>query len=114
MLDFPDDENGDVLRRMAASGDDLSKPRQIDFTVAVPGESEAATLAERYRRQGYDVSFKRSDVVPDLPWDVVVRKFMLPDHSAITSFELELEDAATPFGGRNDGWGCFERPAIDH
>ena len=32
-MEFPDDENGDVLRRMAANGDDLTRPRNIDFTV---------------------------------------------------------------------------------
>lgn len=30
---FPNDANGDVLRRMEAQGDDLSRPRNVDFTV---------------------------------------------------------------------------------
>jgi hypothetical protein len=32
---------------------------------------------------------------------------MLPDHKEITEVEMFLEDAAVPFGGENDGWGCF-------
>ncbi|MGC2615598.1 MAG: ribonuclease E inhibitor RraB [Terracidiphilus sp.] len=40
-MEFPDDENGDVLRRMAANGNDLSLPRNIDFTVVFPNESTA-------------------------------------------------------------------------
>jgi Regulator of ribonuclease activity B len=28
---FPDDENGDVLRRMAQNGDDLAQPRNVEF-----------------------------------------------------------------------------------
>ncbi|WP_409515559.1 hypothetical protein [Agrobacterium sp.] len=25
----------------------------------------------------------------------------------MTEMEMFLEDAADPFGGENDGWGCF-------
>jgi hypothetical protein len=32
---------------------------------------------------------------------------MLPDHKEITEVEMFLEDVAVPFGGENDGWGCF-------
>jgi hypothetical protein len=32
---------------------------------------------------------------------------MLPDHKEITEVEMFLEDMAVPFGGENDGWGCF-------
>lgn len=45
--------------------------------------------------------------VEALPWDVVVTKEMLPSHEAITAFETELEEVASGYGGRNDGWGCF-------
>ena len=52
--------------------------------------------------------------MPNLPWDVVITKFMVPSHDAITALEHDLEVAAEPLGGRNDGWGCFERPSHDH
>lgn len=32
-LVFPDDENGDVLWRMNLQGDNLTKAREIDFSV---------------------------------------------------------------------------------
>lgn len=35
---FPDDENGDVLWDMAQDGDDLTKPREVDFSVIFPTE----------------------------------------------------------------------------
>jgi hypothetical protein len=44
---FPDDENGQVLRYMAEQGDDLSKPRDIDFTVVMPDEDAAMTFSAR-------------------------------------------------------------------
>ena len=43
---FPDDENGDVLREMYARGDDLSQPRMVDFCFAFPGRRQALAFAE--------------------------------------------------------------------
>jgi len=109
-IQFPDDENGDVLRRMLESGDDLSLPREIDFTVVFPREREAAFFAEHFRKSGYKTKYERSDAVPDLPWDVVVVRFMKPEHAEIGAFEEQLQRLAEPLGGRNDGWGCFQQP----
>jgi Regulator of ribonuclease activity B len=106
---IPNDENGDVLRKMLESGDDLARPREIDFTVVMPGEAAARAFAERFATAGYQTKIKRSGVVPEQPWDVVVIKHMTPNHSEITEFEALLEQAALPLGGRNDGWGCFEQ-----
>lgn len=106
---FPDDENGDVLRRMQANGDDLSKVRGIDFTVVLPNEENAKEFVRKFSALGYTTSLENTACVEDLPWDVVVVKELVPTHSAITSFELELEAVAQTLGGRNDGWGCFEQ-----
>lgn len=106
---FPNDENGDVLRRMHKSGDDLSKPRGIDFTVVLPDKTAVQAFGDRFHDLGYQVSAEKSNTVPELPWDVVVTKFMAPTHAGITQFESELHAVAGPLGGRNDGWGCFEQ-----
>ena len=111
---FPNDENGDVLRRMYESGDDLSKPRYIDFAGVFPTELEAASFAAHFREMGYTTAYKRSELVAELPWNVVITSFMVPDHAAITELENLLQRIASPLSGRNDGWGCFERPGIDH
>jgi hypothetical protein len=113
VLDFPDDENGEVLRRMQRSGDDLTRPREVDFTVVLPNEVAARELASKFVELGHIASIKRTGVVANLPWDVVVRKVMIPTHQAITNFEQELQMAAARLGGRNDGWGCFESKAWD-
>jgi Regulator of ribonuclease activity B len=107
--DFPNDENGDVLRRMRGSGDNLSIARDIDFTVVFATPAESHKFGDFFRQRGYRVSAKRSGCVEDLPWDVVVVKNMVPTHGDITAFEAELQEVATPLGGRNDGWGSFEQ-----
>ena len=109
---FPADENGQVLRQMAESGDDLSKPRNIDFTVVLPSKAAARKFAAHFTGSGYQARVDETGTVPELPWDVVVVKHMLPAHAGITGFEEELEAAATSLGGRNDGWGCFEQQEI--
>ena len=107
---YPDDENGDVLRRFEAQGDDLARPRNIDFTVVFPEEIVAERFAEHFRKQGYVASVEFAETVTELPWDVVVVKHMTPSHQEIGDFEAALQEVASTLGGRNDGWGCFSEP----
>jgi hypothetical protein len=106
-MTFPNDENGDVLRRMEASGDDLARSRNIDFTVVFPDEKAAVRFASHFRELGLAASIEFTQTVETLPWDVLVVKHMMPSHEAIGSFEKMLQDVAAPLGGRNDGWGCL-------
>jgi hypothetical protein len=109
---FPDDENGDVLRRMQRNGDDFSKARDIDFTVVFGVEDSAQKFAGYFGRLGHRVSVSNSNCVPDLPWDVIVVNHMLLSHSGITEFEETLQHAAAQLGGRNDGWGCLNQKDV--
>ncbi len=108
-FDFPDDDNGDVLRRLQKNGDNLTESRVVDFTVVFATEESAQEFAEHFLRHGYKVSVRNSNCVQDLPWDAVVEKNMVPSHGGITQFEEELQEIAEGLGGRNDGWGCFSQ-----
>ena len=107
---YPNDANGDVLRRMEAQGDDLTKPRNIDFTVVFVDASSADQFAEHFRALGQKVSVEFTRTDPDFPWDVGVVEHMVPSHDAITDFENLLQSVADGWGGHNDGWGCFSEP----
>lgn len=104
---FPNDANGDVLRRMEAKGDDLTRPRNIDFAVVFAGHSSAEQFAEHFRKLGHEVSVKKAGTDQNLPWDVIVVQHMVPSHEGITYFESLLQSVANRWGGQNDGWGCF-------
>jgi Regulator of ribonuclease activity B len=106
---FPDDANGDVLRRFVSQGDDLTRPRDIDFTVVFADEHSAEEFATHFRSLEYAVSVEMTQTAEGLPWDVRVIRHMAPSYEAICEFEDELESVATPLGGRNDGWGCFSQ-----
>ncbi len=109
---FPNDDNGRVLRRLQENGDDLTTPRNIDFTVVFPAQAFAEGFADQFRSQGYKVSVEETKSDAELPWDVVVVKRMIPSHKEISEFEDTLSDFAAPLGGRNDGWGCLAQPTL--
>jgi hypothetical protein len=104
---FPADENGDALCHMAEAGDDLGKPREVDFAVIFPTEAAARQFAVHLLRDGQKVSFGPYDGDPDHPWQVYAHRVLLPTHAAITAVETDLAHDAAPLGGRNDGWGCL-------
>jgi len=106
--DFPLDENGDVLRRMLKSGDNLNVPRNIDFVVVLPSESAADHLVNILKGWGVAAEVDFPGICPSLPWEVRAVRHMLPTHEGITAFESDLEREAAAVGGRNDGWGCME------
>jgi Regulator of ribonuclease activity B len=108
---FPDDENGDVLRRMEAGGDDLARPRNIDFAVAFADESSADKFAEHFREFGHEVSVGKDESGQNLPWDVIAVQHMVPSYEGITNFENLLQSVADRWKGQNDGWGCFSGPS---
>ena len=104
---WPDDVNGDVLRRMSEQGDDLTRPRNIDFTVVFADESSAQQFAKHFRALGHEVSVEKAETDKEFPWDVVVVQHMIPSHDGISSFEDLLQTVASRWGGHNCGWGCF-------
>jgi hypothetical protein len=57
---YPEDDDGNVLRRMAAQGKDLTKARNIDFTVVFAHASSAEQFAEHFRELGYAVSVRET------------------------------------------------------
>jgi hypothetical protein len=107
----PNDDNGDVLRRLEADGDDLSRPRDIDFNVVFPKERPANEFAQHLREKGYRAIVELENVRESHPWGVRVVKNMIPTHSGITAFEQGLQDLGDALGGYNDGWGCFSKPS---
>jgi hypothetical protein len=101
------EENEDVLRRLRSECDDLTQPRDIDFVVVFADELSAQGFADQLDRTELSVSVEKHDVAEGLPWDVTIMKNMVPENEAITDFEEFLADIAIQYGGRNDGWGCF-------
>jgi len=104
---FPNDENGNVLWRMLEDGDNLSKPREIDFSVIFSTEEAALQFAVHLLHSDQKVSFSEYAEHDELPWQVQVHPVREPTYENITGFENQLGADAAEFGGRNDGWGSM-------
>lgn len=102
-----DPENEDVLNRMRSQGDDITQPREVDFVVVFADEHSAETFAHLIVSPENRVSVSMAGVQESFPWDVRIKRVMAPTNDSVTSFEEELAELAKPYGGKNDGWGCF-------
>ena len=102
---FPNDENGGILRRMLDGGDDLSKPRMMDFCFIFPERRQALAFADIVDERELEVCV--SYYQPRDWWQVIVHRHMLPTYGGITEMEAELTVRAESVGGQADGWGCM-------
>ena len=102
---FPDDENGDILRRMVNDGDDLSKPRMMDFCFIFKERQQALAFADLVDEREFEVCisyYKERDM-----WQAEIHRYMMPTHQEITVMESVLRVRAESVGGVADGWGCM-------
>jgi hypothetical protein len=106
MEDFPGDENGQALRNMALNGDDIHRPRDINFSVVFQEKLPAERFIQSATSSGIKAKYTL-DYDSD-KWDVTVTLMLIPTHNSISQIEECLQNLATPLGGRNDGWGCYE------
>ena len=102
------DENAGVLREMAAAGDDLGKPRPMDFNHLFPTRDGAIAFARRVDAEGFTPVVRPYDK-PGFPFDVTVTtQAVVPTCDYITVTEQRLAAIAAEYEGRADGWGCME------
>ena len=108
--DYPNDADGDALRRVAADGNDMSKPMLIDFSVAVPSERAGRGTAEAAARLGYqtDVVHAPGEVGFDEPsWTCYCSRTMVPIYDELIAAQEELTNLSRPYGGACDGGVTF-------
>jgi hypothetical protein len=102
------DENAAILRDMTDAGDDLGKPRPMDFNHLFPTRGDAIAFARRVDAEGFTPVVRPYDK-PGFPFDVTVTtQAVIPTCDFITSTEQRLGAIAAEYKGRSDGWGCME------
>lgn len=105
--DFPNDDNGDVLRGMRARGIDLTMPRMVDFEHCFPDEASAHSFCEAVHGTVAEVVLFEPDPDSRRGWEVRCRQRLIPTHRAITETEERLGALAQAHGGYPDGWGSL-------
>ena len=105
MNNFPDNADGDALRRLAESGADMTSPMVIDFAVAIPDESTGKAIALKAIEIGYKTSVDQDSESSE--WTCHCSKAMFATYEDVLNCQLELDKIAVAFGGFVDGWGAF-------
>jgi regulator of RNase E activity RraB len=104
-IGYPNSSDGDALRRLVATGNDMSNPMEIDFQIAAPDEATAKRVADEATKLGYRISIYESR--PRCPWTCNCTRTMLAEYDAIIVVQAELDAIARSLGGYADGWGTF-------
>jgi hypothetical protein len=109
-LHFPDDENGDVLRRMAASHFNFDVPHDVDFFALFSRGEDAATVAKLLiaDAQNQSLAAVKTSEADRGGTELKVVKRMFVTHENVTAFELLLGRVCTRHGGELDGWGVMQ------
>jgi hypothetical protein len=102
-VNFPDDDDGDELRRLAEGGSDLSLPMPVDFTVVFDERPRADSFAGLVKTLGYSPSVEPEDD----GWCCTCTKELVATHPAIVDAQDKLAAAAEAFEGILDGWGSL-------
>jgi len=112
---FPRNGNGDVLWGLRTSGDALTDPRLIDFSVIFRSKKEAAEFAGDFGRKFRpEVEHLTKQHQEDgFAWHVLVYLDEVPTYRRITDFEAALKKQAAPLGGRLWGWSANFVPSKD-
>ena len=103
--DYPNDADGDALRRVADDGNDMGAPMVLDFPVVMPTETSAKRFAAVAATRGYRAEVWRHEDDPD--WDVICSVAMVPTYADVVRIQQELTEWAAPYGGCCDSWGTF-------
>ena len=109
---FPEDDNGEVLWSFVCQGDNLTVPREIDFSVIFPSEEAAIEFAVTCLRSDFKVELGEQEEPSDdgLNWEVTVYTHAIPAHADISRLEAALGEEAAKSGGRNSGWSAVFVP----
>jgi regulator of RNase E activity RraB len=105
MTNFPDNADGDALRRLAESGADMTSPMVIDFAVAIPDESTGREIALKAIEIGYKAGVDQDSESSE--WSCYCSKSMFATYEDVINCQLELDKIAVAYGGFLDGWRTF-------
>jgi hypothetical protein len=110
-LNYPDDINGNVLRRMQASNFDFTKPHDVEFFAVFRTEEAAASVAKEYvadRKAGDRIVNIETRPAESGGMELELVKHMIVTHEAVTEFEQRLAERVARHDGYLDCWGVFQ------
>lgn len=109
---FPNDSDGDVLRRLEDAGVDLSLPREVDFYCYAHSKASAASIARKMVELGFSARiFTNSDSTSITKRHSVYGTItIVPSYEQVIAIQSELNVMLADYGTVCDGWGTAVEP----
>ena len=102
--DFPDDADGDALRKVRDSGSNMAKPHVFDFHLCFSDEATARRVADLIPAPASIHEVSQED---DGRWTCFCRATLIPSYEAVIALDRRLETLCKQHGGDYEGWGTF-------
>ncbi|MFT3787706.1 MAG: ribonuclease E inhibitor RraB [Tepidisphaeraceae bacterium] len=99
--DFPNDADGDAIRRVAEAGHDLRSSMPVDFRILVADENAARAIAIEAQDRAFSAAIGPAETGG---WQVIVTRSMLLRYWDVVQLQKDLNDLAEPFEGYCDAW----------
>jgi hypothetical protein len=113
-MNYPNDEDGQVLERISQSGMDLSIPTTIEFAVAVRNEATSNQVAETLQQNGFVTEVYYDEGEADYceedgdefgpSWSVYVPVNCVPSYENVVGNQQKINSIVKELGGIVDGW----------
>lgn len=101
-MNLPNDADGDVIRRLHATGFDFGEFVDIDFNVEF---DEGQPI--QHALEAIATEFPSATIIDD--W-IHVTVHGRVTYTLVTRAQARLTELAAPYGGRCDSWGVFQTP----
>ncbi len=113
-MNYPDDEDGQVLARIAATGVDLSKPTVVEFAIEASDQPTSEAIAAQLQARGFTAkftstkanrtSFEGESAEFGPSWTVYVSIECVPSHANIVAMQAKLAFLSRGDYRKVDGW----------
>ena len=103
---WPDDVDGDVLRRFQQDGFDFSKAVNIDFNIDFKTWPPPAEFMAKLAGQYPGAKLVQPDKDDDGEGYVLIVVHELLSYELVVGVQSELTALAAPYGGKCDSWGA--------
>ncbi|GGB51216.1 ribonuclease E inhibitor RraB [Shewanella inventionis] len=107
-MQFPDDDNGQMLAAMAEAGIDLTQSLEVDFFLVFDDQRDAESAIEALTQSDMKGELELNFDEESTKWEVIVCLQMVPEYDALVAKETELNSFAQEFDGISDGWGVMQ------
>ena len=107
-MNWPDDVDGDVLRRMEASGFDFLQPHVVQFEIEFESWPPPEDAIDALRNRFGEVVIFDEEAGGYLEFEVCARV----SYDLVMTTQQVASDLMAPFGGTCESWGVLVKPRV--